>query len=79
MTGGKAIDGPGFFFEPAILTNIDKHNPAYSEEFFGPVFLLFKVKNEDEAVKLANDTPFGLASSVFSADKERASRVAAAA
>jgi succinate-semialdehyde dehydrogenase / glutarate-semialdehyde dehydrogenase len=77
ITGGKAVDGPGFFFEPAILTDIKKGNPAYSEEFFGPVFLMFKVKDEAEAVALANDTLFGLASTVFSVDKERAARVAA--
>jgi len=77
VTGGKAVDGPGFFFEPAILTDIKKGNPAYAEEFFGPVFLMFKVKDEAEAIALANDTLFGLASTVFSEDKERAARVAA--
>ena len=77
VTGGKAVDGPGFFFEPAILTDIKKGNPAYSEEFFGPVFLMSKVKDEAEAIALANDTLFGLASTVFSEDKERAARVAA--
>ena len=77
VTGGKAVEGPGFFFEPAILTDIKKGNPAYAEEFFGPVFLMFKVKDEAEAIALANDTLFGLASTVFSEDKERAARVAA--
>jgi succinate-semialdehyde dehydrogenase/glutarate-semialdehyde dehydrogenase len=77
VMGGKAVDGPGFFFEPAILTGIEKGNPAYSEEFFGPVFLMFKAKTEEEAIALANDTPFGLASTVFSEDKDRAARVAA--
>ena len=77
VTGGKAVDGPGFFFEPAILTDIKKGNPAYAEEFFGPVFLMFKVEDEAEAIALANDTLFGLASTVFSEDKERAVRVAA--
>jgi succinate-semialdehyde dehydrogenase/glutarate-semialdehyde dehydrogenase len=77
VMGGKAVDGPGFFFEPAILTGIEKGNPAYSEEFFGPVFLMFKAKTEEEAIALANDSPFGLASTVFSEDKDRAARVAA--
>ena len=77
VTGGKAVNGPGFFFEPGILTDIKKGNPAFSEEFFGPVFLMFKVKDEAEAIALANDTLFGVASTVFSEDKERAARVAA--
>jgi succinate-semialdehyde dehydrogenase / glutarate-semialdehyde dehydrogenase len=76
VRGGKGVDGAGFFFEPAILTGIEKGNPAYSQEFFGPVFLIFKAKTEEEAIALANDTPFGLASTVFSEDKGRAARVA---
>ncbi len=76
VAGGKPIDRPGSYFEPAILENIQKDNPAYKEEFFGPVFLMFRVASDDEAIQLANDTPYGLASAVFSQDNERAGRVA---
>jgi succinate-semialdehyde dehydrogenase/glutarate-semialdehyde dehydrogenase len=51
--------------QPTIITNIKPGNPAYREEFFGPVALFFRVKNEDEAVALANDSDFGLGGSVF--------------
>ena len=62
--------------QPTILTDIDKSNPAYHEEFFGPVALFFKVADEDAAVALANDSPFGLGGSVFTQDIERGKRVA---
>ena len=52
-------------------------NPMYSEEFFGPVFLLYRVESEAEAIALANDSPYGLAGSVVSKDIERARKVAA--
>lgn len=74
--GGKRIDRPGSFMQPTILTNIKPDNPGYREEFFGPVALFFRVKNEDEAVALANDSDFGLGGSVFTADVERGRRVA---
>ncbi len=74
--GGKRIDRPGSFMQPTILTNIKPANPAYREEFFGPVALFFRVKNEDEAVLLANDSDFGLGGSVFTQDVARGQRVA---
>ena len=74
--GGKRIDRPGSFMQPTILTNIKPANPAYREEFFGPVALFFRVKNEDEAVALANDSDFGLGGSVFTQDIARGQRVA---
>jgi succinate-semialdehyde dehydrogenase/glutarate-semialdehyde dehydrogenase len=77
VMGGKRIDRPGAFIQPAILTNIKPGNPAYGEEFFGPVALFFRVKNEDEAVALANDSEFGLGGAVFTRDSERGKRVAA--
>lgn len=77
LIGGKRIEGQaGAFMQPTILMNIDKHNPAYSEEFFGPVALFFKVADEKAAIALANDSPFGLGGSVFTKDIERAKRVA---
>ena len=76
VMGGKRIDRPGSFMEPTILTNIKPGNPAFREEFFGPVALFFRVKNEDEAVALANDSDFGLGGSVFTKDEARGKRVA---
>ena len=77
LIGGKRIEGQiGAFMQPTILTNVDKHNPAYSEEFFGPVALFFKVADENAAIALANDSPFGLGGSVFTNDIERGKRVA---
>ena len=77
LIGGKRIDGQaGPFMQPTILTDIDKNNPAYKQEFFGPVALFFRVADEDAAVALANDSPFGLGGSVFTQDIERAKRLA---
>lgn len=74
--GGKPIDRPGNFFEPTILTNVTRDNPAYFEEFFGPVAQIYVVKSDDEIVELANDSHFGLAGVVFSANVERAKALA---
>ena len=76
VMGGKRIDRPGSFMQPTILTDIKPENPAFREEFFGPVALFFRVKNEDEAVALANDSDFGLGGSVFTKDVARGKRVA---
>jgi succinate-semialdehyde dehydrogenase/glutarate-semialdehyde dehydrogenase len=76
VLGGRRIDRPGSYMQPTILTNIAPSNPAYREEFFGPVALFFRVKNEDEAVALANDSDFGLGGSVFTRDIARGRRVA---
>ena len=76
VMGGKRIDHPGSFMEPTILTNITPDNPAFRDEFFGPVALFFRVKNEDEAVALANDSDFGLGGSVFTNDVARGKRIA---
>ncbi len=74
--GGKPVQGEGSFFEPTILTNITRDNPAYFEEFFGPVAQIYVVKNDDEAVKLANDSHYGLGGAVFSKDIDRAKKMA---
>jgi succinate-semialdehyde dehydrogenase/glutarate-semialdehyde dehydrogenase len=76
VMGGKRIDRPGSFMQPTILTDIKPGNPAFREEFFGPVALFFRVKNEDEAIALANDSDFGLGGSVFTADVARGKKVA---
>ncbi|GGE71021.1 NAD-dependent succinate-semialdehyde dehydrogenase [Massilia psychrophila] len=76
VMGGKQINRPGFFMQPTILTDIEPGNCAFREEFFGPVALFFRVKNEDEAVALANDSAFGLGGSVFTKDIARGKRIA---
>jgi succinate-semialdehyde dehydrogenase / glutarate-semialdehyde dehydrogenase len=76
LLGGKRLDGPGYFLEPTILTDITPTNPAYYQEFFAPVALIFRVKDEGEAIKLANDSPYGLGGSVITKDIERGKRVA---
>jgi succinate-semialdehyde dehydrogenase/glutarate-semialdehyde dehydrogenase len=68
LVGGKKLDGPGYFYEPTAITDIPQSAPAYRDEVFGPVALLFKVKNIDEAISLANDSAFGLGSSVWTQD-----------
>lgn len=76
VLGGARIDRPGIFMQPTILTNIKPSNSAFSAEFFGPVALFFSVKNEDEAIALANNSEFGLGGSVFTQDAARGKRVA---
>lgn len=76
VMGGKRIDRPGAFMQPTILADIMPGNPAFREEFFGPVAIFFRVKNEDEAVALANDSDFGLGGSIFTKDVARGKRVA---
>ena len=76
LLGGKRVDREGAFMQPTILTNMLPENPVYYEEFFGPVAVFFSVKDEKEAIDLANDSPFGLGGSVFTQDIERGKRVA---
>jgi succinate-semialdehyde dehydrogenase/glutarate-semialdehyde dehydrogenase len=76
LLGGKRYDRAGAYMEPTILTDIKPNNPAFREEFFGPVALFFRVKDEDAAVALANDSDFGLGGSVFTKDIARGRRVA---
>ena len=66
----------GAFFPPGVLTNVSPDSVSYKEELFGPVATVYKVSSEDEAVELANDTPFGLGSYVFTTDTDQAKRVA---
>jgi succinate-semialdehyde dehydrogenase/glutarate-semialdehyde dehydrogenase len=68
LTGGHPIDRPGYFYAPTVLTNIPKGSPAYQEEFFGPVASIFRVRNVDEAIAIANDSRFGLGASAWTTD-----------
>lgn len=75
--GNTPVDLPGAFFRPTILTDIDKDNPAYRTELFGPVACVYKVHSEEEAIALANDVPYGLGGAVFAGDTNHAAEVAA--
>jgi succinate-semialdehyde dehydrogenase/glutarate-semialdehyde dehydrogenase len=68
LTGGNPVDRPGFFYAPTILTDIPVDSPAYGEELFGPVACVFRVKDMDEAIRIANDTRFGLGASAWTND-----------
>ncbi|CAI1539796.1 NAD-dependent succinate-semialdehyde dehydrogenase [Serratia fonticola] len=74
--GGKALQHEGNFFEPTILTHISRDNPAYFTEFFGPVAQVYVVSDDEEIVKLANDSHYGLGGAIFSTDIERAKKLA---
>ena len=76
LLGGKRVDREGAYMQATILTDLKPENPVFYEEFFGPVALFFKVKDEAEAIILANDSPFGLGGSVFTQDIERGKRIA---
>jgi betaine-aldehyde dehydrogenase len=75
LTGGKRVDGPGDYFEPTVLVDVDHSMKVMREETFGPVVGVMKVRDSEEALRLANDTRYGLSGSVFG-EKERAERVA---
>ncbi|WP_268990363.1 aldehyde dehydrogenase family protein [Biostraticola tofi] len=70
------VPARGAFERPVMLTNLTKENPAYYQEFFGPISLVFKAQDEAEAIQIANDSPFGLGGSVFTQDIERGKKVA---
>jgi acyl-CoA reductase-like NAD-dependent aldehyde dehydrogenase len=74
--GGKLGGGPGRFFEPTVLTGVDHSMEIMTEETFGPTLPIMKVRDADEALRLANDTRYGLNSSVFTNDVEKGERIA---
>jgi succinate-semialdehyde dehydrogenase/glutarate-semialdehyde dehydrogenase len=76
LTGGKIPDLKGWFYEATVLENVKPGMPAYDEEFFGPVASLIKVKDKAEAIKVANDTKFGLGGGIFSKDVKAAVEMA---
>ena len=75
LIGGKPLDRPGHFYPPTILSQIPPGTPADHEEFFGPVALLFRVANLDEAIELANSTPFGLGASAWTNNAQERDRL----
>jgi len=74
LLGGARRPGPGNFYEPTVLVDIPKNSPAYRDELFGPVASLFRVESLEEAIAIANDTPFGLAASAWTGDRAEADR-----
>jgi succinate-semialdehyde dehydrogenase / glutarate-semialdehyde dehydrogenase len=74
LTGAKALDGPGNFYAPTVLADIPGNSPAYGEELFGPVASVFRVKDIDGAIRLANDTRFGLGASAWTNDPQERER-----
>jgi succinate-semialdehyde dehydrogenase / glutarate-semialdehyde dehydrogenase len=74
LTGGKPAARPGSFYLPTVLTDIPSNSPAYREELFGPVASIFRVKNIDEAIRVANDSRFGLGASAWTNDKAEQDR-----
>lgn len=74
LTGGKKMSRPGNFYEPTVLANVPPNSPASCEEVFGPVAMLFRVNDIDEAIELANGTSFGLGASAWTSDSHERDR-----
>ncbi|TCD04551.1 aldehyde dehydrogenase family protein [Pedobacter frigidisoli] len=75
ITGGKAIEGKGYFFEPTVLTDVTNDMLVMREESFGPIIGIMKVKDDKEALKMMQDTNYGLTASVYTADQSRAEKI----
>jgi succinate-semialdehyde dehydrogenase/glutarate-semialdehyde dehydrogenase len=77
LTGGHRLDRPGYYFAPGVLTDITEDSPAYYEEIFGPIALLFRVRDIDEAIRIANDSDFGLGASAWTQNDREQQRFVA--
>jgi succinate-semialdehyde dehydrogenase/glutarate-semialdehyde dehydrogenase len=77
LTGGEVPDRPGAWYPPTVLTNVKPGMPAHDDEVFGPVAAVIEARDEAEAIRIANDSPFGLGSGVLTADLARGERIAA--
>lgn len=75
ITGGKRIKSQGYYFEPTILTNVSHEMTVMKDESFGPIIGIMKVKNDEEAIALMQDTEYGLTASVYTSDKQRAENI----
>ncbi len=76
VLGGELPEGPGFFYPPTVLTDVGPGMPAYDEELFGPVVSIIPVADEDEALRVANTTVYGLGASIYTSDVEKGERLA---
>ena len=76
ILGGNIPEGPGAFYPPTILTDVAPNMPAYDDEIFGPVASIIRAKDEKDAIRIANDTEFGLGACVFTEDIEKGNRIA---
>ena len=76
LAGGQVLDGPGAYFSPAVLTGVTPDMRAYGEELFGPIAVVHCAIDDQDALRLANDTEYGLGAAVFSTDAVRAARFA---
>jgi succinate-semialdehyde dehydrogenase/glutarate-semialdehyde dehydrogenase len=77
LCGGEMPDGAGFFYPATVLEDVTPGQPAYEDELFGPVAALIRAKDADDAMRIANDSRFGLGGGIFSNDVERATKLAA--
>ena len=75
VTGGNRIDRQGYYFEPTVLTNVNHNMKVMKDESFGPIIGIMKVKNDEEAVQLMQDSEYGLTASVYSSNKSRAENI----
>ena len=74
LIGGRPIDRAGFYFAPGVLTGITRDSPAYRDEIFGPIALLFRARDIEESIRIANDSPFGLGASAWTQDERERDR-----
>src|SRR2546426_368950 len=77
VLGGRVPEGPGFFYPPSVLTAVENGMPAFDEEVFGPVAAVIRVRDDADAVRVANASPYGLGAAVWTEDRERGERLAA--